>query len=133
MYSYGPPHMAEQKQDDQLEHTHSSSVRIRDVALKICQRRWTIGKRGERGSGISVLTVRYDDDDDCSSTRMAWLYITKEGWLATEQRNQIKSNQRSKMWQKVDLMWGRLKKLLRFPLRGVSDIIEATLWGKLIF
>ena len=21
MYSYGPPHMAEQKQDDQLEHT----------------------------------------------------------------------------------------------------------------
>ena len=24
MYSYGPPHMAEQKQDDQLEHTYSS-------------------------------------------------------------------------------------------------------------
>ena len=22
MYSYGPPHMAEQKQDDQLEHTY---------------------------------------------------------------------------------------------------------------
>ena len=34
MYSYGPPHMAEQKQDDQLEHTFSSYVRIRDVALK---------------------------------------------------------------------------------------------------
>ena len=25
---------------------------------------WTIGKSGERGSGISVLPARYDDDDD---------------------------------------------------------------------
>ena len=33
------PHMAEQKQDDQLENTHSSYVRILDVALKTCQRR----------------------------------------------------------------------------------------------
>ena len=64
MYSYGPPHIAEQKQDDQLEHTYSSSVRIRYVALKTCQRRWTIGKSGERGSGISVLVERHDDDDD---------------------------------------------------------------------
>ena len=24
MYSYGPPHMAKQKQDDQHEHTYSS-------------------------------------------------------------------------------------------------------------
>ena len=39
MYSYGPPRMAEQKQDDQLEHTYSSYVRIRGVALKTCQRR----------------------------------------------------------------------------------------------
>ena len=39
MYSYGPPNMAEQKQDDQLEHTYSSCVRIRDVAQKTCQRR----------------------------------------------------------------------------------------------
>ena len=36
MYSYGPPHLAKQKQDDQLEHTYSSYVRIRDVALKTC-------------------------------------------------------------------------------------------------
>ena len=64
MYSYGPPHMAEQKQDDQLEHTYSSSVRIRDVALKTCQRRWTIGRSGEIGSGISVLAARHDDNDD---------------------------------------------------------------------
>ena len=39
MYSYGPPHMAGQKQDDQHEHTFSSYVRIREVALKTCQRR----------------------------------------------------------------------------------------------
>ena len=63
MYSYGPPHMAEQKQDDQLEHTYSSSLRIRDVALQTCQRRWTIGRCGERVSGISVLAARHDDDD----------------------------------------------------------------------
>ena len=29
MHSYGPLHMAEQKQGDQLEPTYSSSVRIR--------------------------------------------------------------------------------------------------------
>ena len=64
MYSYGPPHMVEKKQDDQLEHTYSSYVRIRDVALKTCQRRRTIGRSGERGSGVSVLAARHDDDDD---------------------------------------------------------------------
>ena len=64
MYSYRPPHMAGQKLDDQLEHTFISYVRIRGVALKTCQRRWTIGRSGERGSGISVLAARHDDDDD---------------------------------------------------------------------
>ena len=62
MYSYGPPHMAGQMQDDPLEHTFSSYVMIRDVALKTCQRRLTIGRSGDRGSGISVLAARYDDD-----------------------------------------------------------------------
>ena len=38
-FSYGPPHMAKQKQDDQLKHTYKSHVRIRDVALKTCQKR----------------------------------------------------------------------------------------------
>ena len=64
MYSYGSPHMAEQKQDDQLEYSYSSCVRIRDVALKTSQRRWMIGRSGERVSGISVLAARHDDDDD---------------------------------------------------------------------
>ena len=56
--------MAKQKQDDQLEHTYSSYVRIRDVSLNSCQKRWMIGRSGERGSGISVLAARHDDDDD---------------------------------------------------------------------
>ena len=61
MYSYGPLHIAKQKQDDQLEHICSSYVRIWDVALKTCQKRWMIGRGGERG--ISVLVARHDDDD----------------------------------------------------------------------
>ena len=51
--------MAGQKQDDQLEHTYNSYVRIRDVTLKTCQR-----ESGEGESGISVLAARHDNDDD---------------------------------------------------------------------
>ena len=64
IYIYGPPHMAVQKQDDQHEHTFNSYVRIRVVVLKTCLGRLTIGRSGERGSGISVLPARHDDDDD---------------------------------------------------------------------
>ena len=63
MYSCRPPHMANQKQDGQLEHIYSSYVMIRDVTLKTCQRRWMIGRCGERGSGISMLAAQNDDDD----------------------------------------------------------------------
>ena len=56
--------MDEQRQDIQLEPTYSSSVLIRDVVLKICRKQWTIGRRGEKGSGISVLIARHEDDDD---------------------------------------------------------------------
>ena len=35
---------------------------IQDVVLKTYLGRWTIGRSGERGSGISVLPARYDDD-----------------------------------------------------------------------
>ena len=34
MFSYGSPHMAEQKQGDQLDPTYSSSVGIQDVAWR---------------------------------------------------------------------------------------------------
>ena len=71
MYSYGPPHMAVQKQDDHHEHTFSSYVRIRDVVLKTYLGRWTIGRSGERGSRISVLPARYDDDDQSENINTA--------------------------------------------------------------
>ena len=62
MYSYGPPHMAKQKQDDQPELTYSSYVRTQDVTQKTCRGWWMIGRSGERWSGISVLAARHDDD-----------------------------------------------------------------------
>ena len=39
-------------------------MRIRDVALKTDWRRWTIGRSGVRGSGISLLAAWHDDDND---------------------------------------------------------------------
>ena len=91
MYSYGHPHMAGQKQDWQLEHTFSSYVRIRNVALKTYQGRLTIGRSGERGSGISVLTARHDDDeDDNLNSLISWLLSFTLGftiviyWPSTE-------------------------------------------------
>ena len=77
MYSYGHPHMAKQKQDDQLEITYSGYVRIRDVALKTWRRRWTIGRSGERGSGLSVLVARHDDDNDDD---IQYIIGTLGGW-----------------------------------------------------
>ena len=74
MYSYGSPHTAAQKQDDQHERTFSSYVRIQVVVLKTYLGRWTIGRSGERGSGISVLPARYDDDDDSFSHQCHWFY-----------------------------------------------------------
>ena len=63
MYSCGPLHMDEQRQDVQLEPTYSSSVPMWNVARRIYWKQWTIGMCGERGSGISVPIVRHDDDD----------------------------------------------------------------------
>ena len=59
----GPLHMFEQRQDDQLEPTYNSSVPIQDVALKTYRKQWTIEKGSGRGSGISVLVERHDDDN----------------------------------------------------------------------
>ena len=64
MYSCGPFHMAEQKQDDQLETIYNNSVPVRDVALKICREQWTIEENGRSRLEISVLMVWHDDDDD---------------------------------------------------------------------
>ena len=49
--------MVEKKQENKLEPTYSSSVPIQDVVLKTCREQWTIGRGGEKGSGIPVLMV----------------------------------------------------------------------------
>ena len=56
--------------DDQPELTYSSYVRTQDVTQKTCRRRWMIGRSGERGSGISVLAARHDDDDDITINKL---------------------------------------------------------------
>ena len=63
MYSCGPFHIDEQRQDVQLEPKYSNSVLIQNVAQRICWKQWTIGRCDERGSGISVLIAWHDDDD----------------------------------------------------------------------
>ena len=59
--------------------TYSSYVMIRDVTLKTRRRRWMIGRRGERGSGISVLAARNDDDDDDDDIRYRYKYCEMGG------------------------------------------------------
>ena len=66
VHQWTPAYFTEQKQDDQLEYTYSSYVRIWDVAQKTWQRWLMIGRSGERGSEISVLAARHVDDDDDS-------------------------------------------------------------------
>ena len=62
-----------QKQDDQHERTFSSYVwGYRFVVLKTCLGRWTIGRSGERGSGISVLPARL---------WWWWWYIYRLRWV----------------------------------------------------
>ena len=100
MYSYGPPHMVEQKQDNQLEHAYSSYVRIRNVALRICRRQWTIGRSGERGSGIPVLAARHDDDDDDDYFPISWR--DKEAYTI---RNGISSKVNIIAWLKFKLTY----------------------------
>ena len=69
--------MDEQSQDDPLEPTYSSSVPIRDIALKTCWKQWTIGRGGEKESGISLLIARHDDDDDICTYKYIYTYIYK--------------------------------------------------------
>ena len=55
--------MDKQRHNVQPEPIYSSSVLIRDVTLKTCRKQWTIRRTGERGSGISMMMARRDDDD----------------------------------------------------------------------
>ena len=40
-----------------------------------CQRRWTIGRSGERGSGISVLMAWHYDNDDLTCNRFSLISL----------------------------------------------------------
>ena len=55
--------MDEQRLDDLLVSVYSCSVQIRGVALKTCQKQWTIVKGDRKRSGISVVKLRHDDHD----------------------------------------------------------------------
>ena len=58
-FSLGPHHIDEQRQDDQLEQLcPDTGCSLEDLPVAR-----TIEKCGGRGSGISVLMVRHDDDD----------------------------------------------------------------------
>ena len=91
--------MAVQTQDDQHEHTFSSYVRIRYVVLKTCLGRWTIGRSVERGSGISVLPARHDDDDE-NRSKMYSTTITS----VRNNKAQTYLNPSTGSWQAIDII-----------------------------
>ena len=43
-----------------------------------CQKRWTIGRSGDRGPVISVLVARHDDDDDDDDDIYIYIFILNE-------------------------------------------------------
>ena len=76
------PHMDDQKQDDQQDPIHNSSVPIQNVTLKTCRERWTIETGGERGSVRPILAAQHDDDDDDDEKEhslSAWIGPMKDG------------------------------------------------------
>ena len=61
--------------------TYSSSVKIRDVALRTSRKRWTIGRGGKKGSRISMLIAQHDDNDEVLSIGQIDLFeMTKLHW-----------------------------------------------------
>ena len=109
------PHLAGQKQYDQLEHTYSSSV-----ALKTCQKRWTIGRSGERGSGISMLAAlhdRWEINEECSLSVLYELTVHRDSQFHTTVI--IRSRLLYKIFYKHQLkihLTGWILKLLQFFL-----------------
>ena len=122
MYSYGPPHMAEQKQ---LEHKYSRYMRIRDVALETCQRWWLIGRSGKRGSGISVLAARHDDNDN-HKTKKELLYggdsDTSYSWCTWNSQQRLKKDYRGTRNQGKN--WDCPASAVLTPARIVRRVLE---------
>ena len=138
MYSYGPPHMAVQKHADQHEHTFSSCVRIRDAVPKTCQGRWTIGRSGERGSGISVLPARHDDDDDIDKIKRSFfqaavvsilLYGCTTWTLTKRMEKKLDGNYTRMLRAILNKSWGNTQQNTNYtatylPLRKLSKLDE---------
>ena len=79
MYSDGPPTYGRAKARRPVQNIHTAAMwGIQDVALKTCLRRWTTGKSGERGSGISVQAARYDDK--VFTMKIIYIYIKTGFW-----------------------------------------------------
>ena len=96
MYSNGHPTYG-RAEAGRPARTYSSYVRIRFVAMKTCQRRWTIGRSGERGSGLSVLAAWHDDDDEISMKDHRLNLV-----LETRQENYNNNYIKKKYWQKKE-------------------------------
>ena len=56
--------MDKQRQNDQSEPIHNSSVLIQVIVLKTSLEQWTIETGDERWSGRSMLAAQHDDNDD---------------------------------------------------------------------
>ena len=78
VYSGGPLHMDEQRQDDQLEPTYNSSVPIRDMTLKTNRKWCTIERGGGRSQGdlcwwrdmmMMIFTANFGVQVDYSSLK----------------------------------------------------------------
>ena len=96
-YSCGPPHMDEQRQNDQLEPTYNSSVPIQDVALKTDRGRWTIETGGGRGSGRSMLAAQHDDDDDDDIGSIVMFPMLFSTYLVVQLKS-VEANQLYNYW-----------------------------------
>ena len=103
MYSSGSFHVDEQRQDDQLEPTCSSSVPILDVVLKMCRKQWTLGRCGERGSGRSVLAAWQDDVDD--DDELYYSGLMRDIWIMKWVRSSftIVFSHRREIYQNIDI------------------------------
>ena len=114
MYSCRPLHMDKQRQDVQFEPTYSSSVLIRDVALRICWKQWMIGRCGKRESGISMLIAQYDDDIYIHIYIYIYIYIlTKKGYLFK--------------WKERNVAWYQIHSLYQYTYMHLPLFISLSL------
>ena len=108
---------------------------IRDVALKICRKQWTIRRCGERGSGIFVLIARHDHiyiyiymceaevRFSLGEKLIRWYYICY--WLFLLMGFKCWDIDRGSLWQQKGLCWNMLKNL-RLETFHVSILVS--LW-----